>query len=35
VIGHADLDLISWVETAEQGWAVVESFYGQDDQPAD
>ncbi|MCW2396250.1 MULTISPECIES: LOG family protein [unclassified Sphingobium] len=27
VISPRDLDLISWVETAEEGWAVVESFY--------
>jgi uncharacterized protein (TIGR00730 family) len=27
VIGHQDLDLISWVETAEEGWDVVERFY--------
>lgn len=28
VIAHRDLDLISWVETAEEGWSVVDSFYG-------
>ncbi|HEY1124836.1 MAG TPA: LOG family protein [Sphingobium sp.] len=27
VIAHQDLDLISWVETAEEGWAVVDRFY--------
>ncbi len=27
VIAHQDLDLISWVETAEEGWDVVERFY--------
>ncbi|MCW2363456.1 uncharacterized protein (TIGR00730 family) [Sphingobium sp. B1D7B] len=32
VISPRDLDLISWVETAEEGWAVVESFYA-DSQP--
>jgi uncharacterized protein (TIGR00730 family) len=27
VISPRDLDLISWVETAEEAWAVVERFY--------
>jgi uncharacterized protein (TIGR00730 family) len=27
VIAHADLDLFEWVETAEEGWAVVERFH--------
>jgi len=27
VISPLDLDLIDWVETAEEGWAVVERFY--------
>jgi len=27
VIGHQDLDLISWVETADEGWEVVDRFY--------
>ncbi len=27
VIGHRDLDLITWVETAEEAWAAVEAFY--------
>ena len=27
VINHADLDLISWVETAEEGWNVVTEFW--------
>jgi uncharacterized protein (TIGR00730 family) len=27
VISHRDLDLISWVETADEGWAVVDRFY--------
>jgi len=30
VIAHRDLELISWVETADQGWAVVENFYASD-----
>ncbi len=30
VIAHRDLDLISWVETAEDGWAVVDDFYADD-----
>ena len=28
VIAPSDLNLITWVETAEEGWAAVESFYG-------
>jgi uncharacterized protein (TIGR00730 family) len=35
VIGRADLDLISWVETAEEGWAVVERFYADGDADID
>jgi len=31
VIGHGDLDLISWVETAEEGWALVENFYADEE----
>ena len=31
VIAHKDLDLISWVETAEEGWDVVERFYDGDE----
>jgi len=27
VVAARDLDLINWVETAEEGWAVVERFY--------
>ncbi|MBU0556261.1 MAG: TIGR00730 family Rossman fold protein [Alphaproteobacteria bacterium] len=30
VISPRDLDLISWVETAEEAWAVVEDFYADD-----
>ncbi len=30
VIAHEDLDLISWVETAEDGWAVVDDFYADE-----
>ncbi len=30
VINHRDLELISWVETAEEGWKVVEDFYVDD-----
>ncbi|MBO9576420.1 MAG: LOG family protein [Sphingobium sp.] len=30
VIAWQDLDLISWVETAEEGWAVVDRFYAND-----
>jgi uncharacterized protein (TIGR00730 family) len=33
VIAHRDLDLINWVETAEEGWAVVEKFYEGTDKP--
>lgn len=29
VISPRDLDLINWVETAEQAWGVVERFYGE------
>lgn len=28
VIAPSDLNLITWVETAEDGWAAVEAFYG-------
>ncbi|GLT01053.1 lysine decarboxylase [Sphingobium jiangsuense] len=28
VIAPSDLNLITWVETAEEGWAAVEAFYG-------
>ncbi|OYW88065.1 MAG: Rossman fold protein, TIGR00730 family [Sphingobium sp. 32-64-5] len=27
VIAHSDLNLITWVETAEEGWAAVQAFY--------
>lgn len=27
VIAHADLKLLTWVETAEEGWAAVQAFY--------
>ena len=27
VINHADLDLITWVESAEEAWAKIEEFY--------
>ena len=33
VISAADLKLISWVETAEEAWAVVEQFYADADKP--
>lgn len=33
VISPRDLDLISWVETAEEAWAVVEAFYGDNPLP--
>ncbi|MBT2188741.1 LOG family protein [Sphingobium nicotianae] len=33
VISPRDLDLISWVETAEEAWAVVEAFYADTDAP--
>ena len=29
VIGHADLDLITWVETAEAAWDAVQAFYAR------
>ena len=32
VIAHADLNLITWVETAEEGWQAVCDFY--EDQPS-
>lgn len=28
VIAHKDLELITWVESAEEGWAAVQDFYG-------
>jgi len=33
VIAHSDLDLINWVETAEEAWAVVEAFYEKEGEP--
>ena len=33
VISPRDLDLISWVETAEEAWSVVERFYADADDP--
>jgi uncharacterized protein (TIGR00730 family) len=33
VISPRDLDLINWVETAEEAWAVVEKFYADTDTP--
>jgi len=30
VINHADLDLFTWVETAEEGWAAILRFYDLD-----
>ncbi|MCP1469085.1 hypothetical protein J3E64_000756 [Sphingobium sp. OAS761] len=33
VISPADLDLITWVETAEEGWSAVQRFYADDDMP--
>jgi len=33
VISPRDLDLISWVETAEEAWSVVEDFYADADDP--
>ncbi len=32
VIAPSDLNLISWVETAEEGWATVEAFYEEAEQ---
>ena len=32
VIAHADLDLFTWVESAEEGWQAVQAFY-HDDEP--
>jgi uncharacterized protein (TIGR00730 family) len=34
VISPHDLDMISWVETAEEAWAVVEDFYRDAETPA-
>jgi uncharacterized protein (TIGR00730 family) len=34
VIGQADLDLIDFVETAEEGWAVVQAFYAKEHDAA-
>jgi predicted Rossmann-fold nucleotide-binding protein len=31
VISEGDLDLITWCETAEQGWATVCDFYSEDE----
>jgi uncharacterized protein (TIGR00730 family) len=33
VISPRDLDLINWVETAEEAWAIVEAFYADTDTP--
>ncbi len=33
VISEADLDLITWVETAEEGWQAVCAFYKEDAMP--
>lgn len=33
VIAPTDLNLITWVETAEEAWAAVESFYAESDAP--
>ncbi len=33
VISPRDLDLIHWVETAEEAWAVVETFYADTETP--
>jgi predicted Rossmann-fold nucleotide-binding protein len=33
VISPRDLDLITWVETAEEAWAAVESFYADSPLP--
>ncbi len=30
VIAHQDLDLFTWVETADEGWAVVDDFYADE-----
>lgn len=32
VIAPSDLDLITWVETAEEGWSAVEAFYEDTEQ---
>ncbi len=34
VIAPSDLNLITWVETAEEGWAAVEAFYGSSTEEA-
>ncbi|SCW80933.1 hypothetical protein SAMN02927924_03065 [Sphingobium faniae] len=34
VIAPSDLDLITWVETAEEAWAAVEAFYEDMEAPA-
>jgi hypothetical protein len=31
VIARRDLELISWVETAAEGWALVDRFYEGED----
>ncbi len=33
VIAPSDLKLISWVETAEEAWTIVEQFYSDEDAP--
>ena len=32
VISHADLNLLTWVETAEEAWQAVQAFY-HDSEP--
>jgi uncharacterized protein (TIGR00730 family) len=35
VISPADLQLLTWVETAQEGWNAVQSFYENNEMPAD
>ena len=35
VISPADLKLLTWVETAQEGWNAVQSFYENNEMPAD
>ncbi|PZU09319.1 MAG: lysine decarboxylase [Sphingobium sp.] len=35
VISPADLQLLTWVETAQEGWNAVQSFYENSEMPAD
>jgi len=33
VISHKDLDLLTWVENAQEGWDAVQRFYEDSDAP--